>query len=120
MLRDIYEWLTRIKGVEPKTIHAIRDYERKNNCTAYTAIEKMEIASLSEIKEGIYAIYQLKALKKTIEELKTSDAVGQDVMRLNEFIVMYDPSGNKDDLYILIHDPARQVPSMDVVKRAGF
>ena len=71
MLRDIYEWLIKVKGIEPKTINAIRDYERKNNCTSYTAIEKMEVVSLSEIKEGIFAIYQLKALKKTIEELKS-------------------------------------------------
>ena len=120
MLRDIYEWLIKIKGIEPKTINAIRDYERKNNCTSYTAIEKMEVVSLSEIKEGIFAIYQLKALKKTIEELKTSEVVSQEVMRENGFIAMYDPNGNKDDLYILIYDPAKQVPSMDVVKRSGF
>jgi hypothetical protein len=120
VLRDIYEWLIRVKGIEPKTINAIRDYERKNNCTSYTAIEKMEIVSLSEIKEGIYAIYQLKALKKSIDELKTSEAVSQELMRSNDFIAMFDPAGNKDDLYVLIYDPTKQVPSMDVVKRSGF
>ena len=120
MLRDIYEWLTREKGIDPKTIHSIRDYERKNGCNVYTAIEKMEVISLSEIKEGIYAIYQLKSLKKPIEELQTSDVLGNEVMRNNGFIVMFDPNGNKDDLYVLICNPANQVPAMDVVKKTGF
>jgi type IV pilus assembly protein PilB len=120
LLRDIYEWLMKEKGIDFKTIQAIREYERKNNCTPYTAIEKMEICSLGEIQEGIFNIYQLKSFKRNIEDLQTAEVVSYDVMRNNKFAVMYDPKGKKEDLYVLIFDPVNRVPAVDAVKRTNF
>ena len=120
MLRDIYEWLTKTKGIDMKTLQAIREYERKNKCTPYTAIEKMEVCSLSEIREGILEVYELKSLRKNADDLITSTIVSQDVMRNNGFILMTEPNGNKDDVYVLIDNPLNRVPAIDLIKRSGF
>lgn len=120
MLKDIYEWLIKAKGIDHKTIQAIREFERKNGCTPYTAIEKMEICSIGEVQEGIFSVYQLKPLKRAMDELQTSSVVSYDVMRNNKFIAMVDPKGNKDDLYILIYDPISRVPAVDEIKKSGF
>lgn len=120
MLRDIYEWLTKRKGIDMKTMQAIREYERKNTCSPYTAIEQLEICSIGEIREAVLELYQLKSFKREVESLKTSTALSQDVMRQNGFILMVDPEGNKDDLYVLVSDPLNRVPAVDLVKRSGF
>jgi type IV pilus assembly protein PilB len=121
VFRDIYEWLTKNKGIDMKTMQAIREYERKNNCTPYAAIEALGVCTVSELGEGVAAIYQLKQFRKNIEDLKTSTFIDQSVMKSNGFILASDPSNpNKDDLYVLIADPLSRIPAVDLIKRAGF
>ena len=122
MYRDIYEWLTNVKKVTSATIQTIRDHERKNNCSAYTAIEQLDICSLNELKAGVQEVYALKPLAKPIEKLKTYDGVPVELMRSSKFIAMTDPEqeGDVTALYILIPNPMNQIPAVDAVKRTGF
>lgn len=125
MLRDIYEWLLEEKKMDSRTIQSIRDYERKHKCTAYTAIEKMEICSISEIREGVLSVFNVRSLNRDIVDFQTSPHIPIDDMRRFGFIAMYDPSRsgtNQDDIVtlILIYDPRNKVPAMDAVKRSGF
>ena len=120
MLRDIYEWLLEEKKMDSRTIQSVRDYERKHKCTAYTAIEKMEICSIGEIREGVLAVFNVRSLNCDVTDLQTSPYIPIDDMRRCGFIAMYDPSRsttNQDDLVtlILIYDPRNKVPAMDAV-----
>ena len=122
MLKDIYEWLLQEKKFEPKVIHSIREYERKNKCSPYTAIQKMELCSLGEIKEGVQAVFNLKPLSKPIAELSTLTSVSTDLMKQNRFIVMTDPSRQDTTpvAYILICNPLDRLTALDAVKSSGF
>lgn len=123
MLRDIYEWLLDVKKIEPRTIQAIRDFERKHKCTPYTAIEKMEVCSVSEIKEGITAVFNVRPLNRDIADLQTSSFVSLDDMRSLGFIAMFDPTkkvpAEEVITLILIFDPRNRVPATDAFKRSG-
>ena len=122
MLKDIYEWLLQEKRFEPKVIHSIREYERKNKCSPYTAIQRMELCSLSEIKEGIQAVFNLKPLNKPIAELHTLNSISTELMKEHRFIVMTDPSRNDPTpvAYILVCNPLDRLTALDAVKSAGF
>jgi hypothetical protein len=73
--RDIYEWLTQVKKIDAATIQSIREHERRNNCSVYSAIEQMNICPLSDLRAGVQEVYGLKALLKPIERLKTYEGV---------------------------------------------
>lgn len=122
MFRDIYEWLIKEKKVDSSAIKNLREYERKHNCTPYTAIEKLEICSLEDIKAGISATYQINAFNGNLSDYITATDIPEDVMREHNFAAVVhqkkDPATSPT--YILIFDPRNNLPAIDAVKKSGF
>lgn len=125
MYKDIYAWLIGEKKLAPSSVREIREYERKNKCTPYTAVEKLNLCSEEELNESVYTIHGIRALDKDIFELKRNESVPMTIMLQNRFIALIDPdtvTDNKSDLitYVLIPDPRTNIPVIDALKKSGF
>lgn len=125
MYKDIYAWLIGEKKLAPSSVREVREYERKNKCTPYTAVEKLSLCSEEELNESVYTIHGIRALDKDIFDLKRNESVPMTVMLQNRFIALVDPetvTDNKNDLitYVLIPDPRTNIPVIDALKKSGF
>lgn len=125
MYKDIYAWLIGEKKLAPSSVREIREYERKNKCTPYTAVEKLQFCSEKELNESVYTIHGIRALDKDIFDLKRNENIPMTIMLQNRFIALLDPdtvTDNKKDLitYILIPDPRTNISVIDALKKSGF
>ena len=125
MYNDIYAWLIGEKKLAPPSVREVRDYEKKNKCNPYTAVEKLQLCTEEEINKAVFDIHGIRALERDLFDLKRNETVPVQTMLQSRFIALMDPetiTDNKTDLvtYILIPDPRTNIPVIDALKKSGF
>lgn len=111
--RDIYNWLEKEKGIEPRKIMVIKTAAYKKKCTDIQAILDEKLCTETELSRAIKEIYRLDTYKGDTTKFKTLSSISLTDMDEGRFIVTTPLEDGKS--LVLITDPRNKLSILQKV-----
>lgn len=122
MFKDIYAYLRSEKNFEYSVIKSITDYERKNSCTPYAALEQLKLLPLDDIREAVMKVHGIRPFTDDVFSCKRHADIPLQFMLQNKLIAIsgVDPATNDTITTVLLTDPRQNIPALDALKKVGL
>lgn len=122
MFRDIYAYLRSEKNFDYSVIKSITDYERKNSCTPYAALEQMRLLPIEDIREAVMKVHGIRPFTDDVLACERHSDVPLQFMLQNGLIAIptQDPATKDSVTLVLITDPRQNIPALDALKKIGL